>query len=259
MAHLWNPEVKGIIHRVAEPPWRLNRFVYGSHAFCYIVEGGPTFTLNQADHPAQAGALFSFMPGDALEIGIREHTEFFTIHFSLEPSLEPGENGRQERPFGIQTAVVQTPFMRRCFQDAWRLWSAKGVGYEWKCKILLMQIMDMLMDQTRAKAARKLLLVDQAISCMNRHTSAKLTLDQLGSHTGVSPSYLSRVFHELTGMSPIAYFNRIKMDEAKELLLSTHLTVKEVAHKLGFADEFYFSRLFKHTVGAAPSEYRGRE
>ncbi|GJM68934.1 hypothetical protein HMSSN036_11500 [Paenibacillus macerans] len=48
------------------------------------------------------------------------------------------------------------------------------------------------------------------------------------------------------------------MDKAKDLLAEGNKKVKEVARELGFADEFYFSRIFKRTEGISPSEYCGK-
>ncbi|HHY58568.1 MAG TPA: helix-turn-helix transcriptional regulator, partial [Chloroflexi bacterium] len=59
-----------------------------------------------------------------------------------------------------------------------------------------------------------------------------------------------------TGHSPIAYFNQLKMQHACTLLTITGLSVKEVAHALGYADAYYFSRLFKQHIGVAPRQFR---
>ena len=71
----------------------------------------------------------------------------------------------------------------------------------------------------------------------------------------LSSAYLSRVFKETTGYSVIEFFNKIKVDKAKELIIEGDKKVKEVAQILGFTDEFYFSRIFKKIEGISPSEF----
>jgi AraC-like DNA-binding protein len=86
------------------------------------------------------------------------------------------------------------------------------------------------------------------------HTT--VTLAEMAAHAGLSESQFSHLFKQQTGHSPIAYFNQLKMQHACTLLTITQLSVKEVAHALGFADAYYFSRLFKQHIGVAPREFR---
>lgn len=58
-------------------------------------------------------------------------------------------------------------------------------------------------------------------------------------------------------MSPSDYLSQIRINRAKEQLLTSRAPVKEIAAQVGFADEFYFSRKFKKTVGTAPSAFLG--
>ena len=97
--------------------------------------------------------------------------------------------------------------------------------------------------------------VDRLIDYMRRNISRKITLDQLSGISGVSRFYLSKAFKEITGYLVIAYFNKMKIDKAKELIVEGNKKVKEVAYELGYANEFYFSRTFKRIEGISPTEY----
>jgi ABC-type sugar transport system ATPase subunit len=66
-----------------------------------------------------------------------------------------------------------------------------------------------------------------------------------------------RRFKQQTGLSPHRYFLKQKIELAKELLLFSDLEVKEVAERIGFADPYYFSRVFKEWTGASPAQFRG--
>ncbi|SDN01403.1 AraC-type DNA-binding protein [Paenibacillus sp. yr247] len=72
----------------------------------------------------------------------------------------------------------------------------------------------------------------------------------------ISVSTLRRVVSEYTGYPLNAYIHRLKIAEAKNILLNTDNTVKEIADSLGYRDVFYFSRLFKKYVGVSPLFYR---
>ena len=65
-----------------------------------------------------------------------------------------------------------------------------------------------------------------------------------------------RIFRQAYGITPYQFLLGQKLTAACELLTHSHQSVKEIADYLGFADEFYFSRLFKQKIGVSPSNYR---
>ena len=77
--------------------------------------------------------------------------------------------------------------------------------------------------------------------------------------TGYNPDYFRRVFKGHTGLSPLAYLNRLRIDRARELLrMERYLSIEEVAGRCGFRDSFYFSTAFKKQEGIPPREFRNR-
>ena len=83
-----------------------------------------------------------------------------------------------------------------------------------------------------------------------------LTIKEISNFLGYSPSYFSSRFKELTGHSPLSYFNIIKINEACSLLSSTDMKVNQICPKVGFNDPYYFSRIFTSIMGISPVEYR---
>ena len=71
-----------------------------------------------------------------------------------------------------------------------------------------------------------------------------------------SRSFICRIFKEETGETLITYFNRVKIEEAKNLLLNTDNTVTEISEMLGFSEVKYFGVIFKKQVGKSPAAYR---
>ena len=72
----------------------------------------------------------------------------------------------------------------------------------------------------------------------------------------MSPNYLSRVFRRDTGITPWQYLNRYRVVQAQKLLLTSELSVTEVAQHVGFNDPAYFVRVFHKETGKAPRQYR---
>ncbi|MFA4945709.1 MAG: AraC family transcriptional regulator [Lentisphaeria bacterium] len=82
-------------------------------------------------------------------------------------------------------------------------------------------------------------------------------LDELARRAGYSKFHFCRLFKRETGLPPWQYLTARKLDRAKELLLGTRRSIKEIAHELGFAHPDYFARLFARHAGATPARFRG--
>ena len=67
-----------------------------------------------------------------------------------------------------------------------------------------------------------------------------------------------RRFTQATGLTPIAYVQRLRVEDAKRRLERTEAPVDEVSWRVGYADPAFFRRLFKRTTGLAPGAYRKR-
>lgn len=88
------------------------------------------------------------------------------------------------------------------------------------------------------------------------HYNRDLSLDTLANMVQTNPSYLSRVFKEQTGYKISDYITDIRMEKAKELLSDEHLRTKDVALAVGYANERYFSQIFKKFTGMSPTKYK---
>lgn len=98
-------------------------------------------------------------------------------------------------------------------------------------------------------------LVEKTKFFMEENIYGDINLNRIAGMLGVSTSHLNEVFKAYTAMTPYQYFISIKIHRAKELLDSGDLTIKEVAFRLGFKDQYYFSRLFKKKTGTSPSRW----
>lgn len=71
-----------------------------------------------------------------------------------------------------------------------------------------------------------------------------------------SKQYTIKKFHEYLNMTPSQYLNKKKIDKAIELLLSTELSILNIAFECGFNNIEYFDKIFKKTMGLTPLRYR---
>jgi len=98
--------------------------------------------------------------------------------------------------------------------------------------------------------------IESTLSFLRANLDRSLTLAEIAAHAGLSESHFSRIFKEQTGHAPLDYFILLKMQHASTLLAVTPMRVCEVASAVGYADPYYFSRLFKKVIGLSPRAYR---
>ena len=117
-----------------------------------------------------------------------------------------------------------------------------------------------LSDETQASQNDRMHQVVQLIMTYMENNYAKdISIEQLATLYYVSPTYLSKIFKDLTGFSPINYLIQIRLKKAHELLTTDDLTVKEVAKAVGYEDAYHFSKSFKKHFGTSPSLVKKQE
>ncbi|NGZ76849.1 helix-turn-helix transcriptional regulator [Saccharibacillus alkalitolerans] len=84
------------------------------------------------------------------------------------------------------------------------------------------------------------------------------TVSDIAARHHVSVSTLRRIVHDYTGYPFNEFVHRLRTAEARNVLLNTDMSVKEIGERLGYKDMFYFSRVFKRITGVSPREYRSR-
>jgi YesN/AraC family two-component response regulator len=73
----------------------------------------------------------------------------------------------------------------------------------------------------------------------------------------LSPVYISKIFKEETGESPINYLIKIRLEKAKDILRSDDGgSIKSIANQVGYDDVYHFSKLFKKYYGISPLYYK---
>ncbi len=99
-------------------------------------------------------------------------------------------------------------------------------------------------------------LIRHSIEWMNDHLAQPASIEDLVNAMHVSYRTLNRRFIEITGLTPLAYLQALKIERAKELLESTHHDFEAITSNVGYEDVSSFRRLFKRATGLSPAQYR---
>lgn len=97
---------------------------------------------------------------------------------------------------------------------------------------------------------------EAAIHFMNENIENRITLNDILRYVGYSQSHFSALFKKQTGNSPLAYFNKLRVEHSCRLLRQTDLRVNQICYRIGIDDPYYFSRLFSKQMGMSPKKYR---
>lgn len=108
------------------------------------------------------------------------------------------------------------------------------------------------MDEVIEKA------VERVINSMYENLGEPITIDDMARTAMFSKFHFSRVFQRVTGISPGRFLSAVRLQEAKQLLVSTSLTIAEISHRVGYNSIGTFSSRFRSSVGLSPTEYRQR-
>jgi signal transduction histidine kinase/DNA-binding LacI/PurR family transcriptional regulator/AraC-like DNA-binding protein len=96
----------------------------------------------------------------------------------------------------------------------------------------------------------------RVMAYIHEHYAEPITRQDMAACAGVSPRHLTRCFCQEVGVSPIAYLNRYRVKQAKQLLQAHDRSITQVARDVGFSDSGYFARVFRKEVGVSPRAYQ---
>lgn len=111
--------------------------------------------------------------------------------------------------------------------------------------------------ETKGKSGirRSELIIENLILYINENYTKKHKSGDFEMIYEMNFDYLNRVFQKITGRTIFAYINAVRMNNAKQLIETTNLSFSEISYLVGINDKYYFSRIFKKTVGSTPTEY----
>lgn len=99
-------------------------------------------------------------------------------------------------------------------------------------------------------------VIDQVIEAIYERFSEPITVDDMARTAKYSRFHFTRLFQQAIGVSPGRFLTAVRIQEAKKLLLSTSLSVKEITGRVGYSSVGTFSTRFKENVGLSPRAYR---
>jgi AraC-like DNA-binding protein len=143
------------------------------------------------------------------------------------------------------------------FQSLFRLAQSQGTQKtEHRISVYLHMLLGELIEATMENYTVSNASITQAIQYMNEHLHEAFSLDELAQYVNLSKYYFIRCFRQVTGLTPHQYFINLRIQYAKQLLITTNSSIEQIAERLGFSSSSNFIRTFKQQTGATPREFR---
>lgn len=144
------------------------------------------------------------------------------------------------------------------FQNLAMGYSPENLEYITYCMMHFLASIKYLNQYREINNIRELDIVQKSILFMRDHLEEKINLQAIASHVGYSNSRFNAIFSKKTSISPMDYYNQLKIQRACSYLQFSDLKLNEIAFRLGYYDPFHFSKAFKQEMEITPKEYRKR-
>lgn len=140
-------------------------------------------------------------------------------------------------------------------------WLFKKAAYHLKCIAGLYELLAKLADADMpdTQLTDKADIIAPSLRYLEEHyNDPALCNDKLARISGISTVYFRKLFTGIYNTSPMKYIQHIRVEKAKDMLLSDYYTVTNIAEAVGFGSVYHFCKTFKKTTGSTPSEFTRR-
>ncbi|HTQ31833.1 MAG TPA: AraC family transcriptional regulator [Opitutaceae bacterium] len=249
------PVMGGCEH--CNPDYAISRRHFPFYVLEYVIAGRGWVELDDKRHDLEPGAVFAYAPTTHVEMqtDARDPLVKYFVSFAGRGAAT------RLRQCGLPAGEVRTPAahagLTSLFEDIVREGARTGalarrIGTA-LFELLLLKIADaaaLAAESGRGEPARDAFLRCKAL--IDAQVGRLRTLEEIAEAAGVEASSVCRWFRRFQGTSPYQYLLRRKMNLAAEFLVENGGLVKAAAERVGFADPYHFSRVFKAVHGVAP-------
>lgn len=229
-------------------------------AFVVITGGAGYYQVDGGERQeVAAGSWFCLYPGAVFNYGPHAEGHWDEYYFTVEGErVEEWLNSWLQHPALVKKAAVDDSVINR--MELMFMLIDSGVPSNLDRASLLLEsfLYELVSQADQAEAGNRGRFVLKVIEDISGSLYADREPEELAARHHISVSTLRRIVHEYSGYPLNEFIHRLKAAEAKNILLNTEMSVKEIGEALGYQDTFYFSRVFKRITGFSPRSYRSR-
>lgn len=238
-----------------------------SHTLIYITSGQAKLDWNESPPcSVRSGSCFLLAPGTPYRFSLEDGqaVQGYEVMFDgirmLETRHAKGQLRRVPASFPYEGEIFwfERPQIREMLN---RLHAGRGQTderQELRRQRLFLDLLDHIWEQlgNTEKAAPSINpAIQRSIHYMEQQYDQELTREQLAQVADMSPGYYSSMFRKETSKSPMDMLAEIRIRHAKQMLVTSGSSIRDIAQLVGFSNQYYFSTRFKQAVGLSPTAY----
>ncbi|WP_127579894.1 AraC family transcriptional regulator [Paenibacillus koleovorans] len=222
------------------------------------------YTLGEIPHALGQPCVLLTRPGEPH--AYRFDTQLPTRHLFLHFDFAGGLFERRYPSLAVGTPVVrlqEQSLVPVLMKQMLYLFHTRGVRWHSFAETLVLTVLEEMEAQLSTgggpggePALKMPAQIAAALEYIERHADGPIDVEALAQLSGWSHEHFTRTFQRYVGHSPKAWISQRRIDLAAQHLLQSPDSVKQIARGLGFADEYYFHRLFRRLMGMTAVEYR---
>ena len=221
------------------------------YSLVYVLDGALNFTSDGKKFIVNKGSFALIEPQKHINFNSnREYNSYFWLQFSGFDAKKVVEQFKlsfeKEYNIGVHEEISEQ------ISEIFKEFLINDVFFDTAVAAKLTKLLTSLARM--ANSTEKFSL--NSIEYIHKHYNEDLTVEFLASLENLSPSHYREVFKNAVGTTPYDYIISLRINTACFYLSGNTYTVNEIAEIVGYADRFYFSRIFKKKMGISPLKYR---
>lgn len=229
-------------------------------AFVMVTGGSGYYQVHGGEwQQVEAGSWFCLFPGAVFDYGPHAEGYWDEYYFTVSGSrVAEWLEHWLPNPGVVKRASFDDSLIHRMEMMFMLIDSGVPANLDRAALMLESFLYDLVSQPDRRDANNRERFVLKVIEDLSQSLHTAQEPAQMAARHHISVSTLRRIVHDYTGYPLNEFLHRLKVAEARNILLNTELTVKEIGEALGYKDTFYFSRVFKRITGLSPRSYRNR-
>lgn len=271
------PVIIQTIERIQDSTWSMEPNRHDNYEMVYMKKGYAVFEISGQKVQMGPNDIVIIKPMQYHKLIVKSESgcEFIVLYFTFENRINgehaqiPAEDflnfvsNKGESPYislKVSPKNEIVVLLNRILKER----KSSEPGSEFLNYLLIMELFVLLSralkmeweNSVKLKSSKLKELIDISINYIHNNFERDISLGDIAKYVFLSPSYFTRAFKEQTGMSPISYLLKIRIERAKEMLVDTGLKISDIALSVGFSNQQRFNEMFKKYAGLTPLQYR---
>lgn len=227
------------------------------YIFLYIRSGADYIVTSSASYKVCANQLILVSPYESLEIPNKNNLSIFLLSTNQQCALINIINALPSRP------IISLGAFSSRIQEYIENYEIDNSSYPQSASVSLSLINLILSFTERTLTSGQIEttafnpeVCHYVKDYIDKHYGSKINFNELANQLYINQDYMTHLFRKYTGIPPTKYLLNKRLEKASELLLSSNLSIAEIADKVGYSDPNHFSFIYKKNTGIAPTSYR---